>query len=71
MKITAIVCSGIAIVWVLLTIVQLWAEPFSYAVFFKISVSAGLLFALVLGIGLVVREYLSEKSMKENNYIDD
>lgn len=70
MKTGIVACSAIAIGWVLLAIVQLWATPLSPAAFFKVSVTAGLLFMLILVLSLVVREYFGEKKMKDSGHID-
>ncbi len=71
MKTGAIICSAIAVIWVLLALLQLWFTLFSYEVFFKISVSAGLLFGIVLGLSLVIREYVHEKDLKKQGYLDE
>jgi hypothetical protein len=70
MKTGIIACCLIAVAWVALAIVQLWATPLSPTMFFKISVTAGLLFAVVLVLTLVVREYMSEKKLKDSGHID-
>jgi hypothetical protein len=65
-----IACCLIAVAWAALAVVQLWFAPLAAAVFVKISITAGLLFVVVLVISLVVREYLSEKKMKKSGHID-
>ncbi len=70
MKAGIVACSAIAVVWVTIAIVQLWATPLSPTTFLKISVTAGLLFGIVLVLSLVVREYRNEKTMKDSGHID-
>jgi hypothetical protein len=70
MKTGIIVCSVIAVAWVVLALVQLWFAPLTAGVFLKISITAGLLFAVVLVISLVIREYLSEKKLKDDGHLD-
>lgn len=70
MRTGALLCVLIASGWVLLAIAQLWLLLFTAEIFFKISVSAFLLFTLVLGISLAVREYATEKRQKRDGYID-
>lgn len=60
----------IAIAWSLLAIVQLWLLPLSAEHFMKITVTAGLLVAIILLVTLAAREYFSERKMKEDGYID-
>ncbi|MCX7089746.1 MAG: hypothetical protein NTV00_17050 [Methylococcales bacterium] len=71
MKIGAIICSAIAVIWVLLALLQLWFSLFSLDIFIKLSVSAALLFVIVLVLSLVIREYISDKKMKENGFLDE
>ena len=71
MKTGSIICSAIAVIWVLLALFQIWFSGFSYEVFIKLSITAGLLFAIVLGLSLVIREYLNEKKMKEDGFLDE
>jgi hypothetical protein len=71
MKAGAIICSAIAVVWVVLALLQLWFGLFSMAVFIKISISAGLVFSIVLALALVIREYISDKKMKDEGFIDE
>jgi len=70
MKIGAIICLAIFIAWVLMALVQLWVGLFSAEVFWKLTITAAALFVVVLGISLVVREYIVEKKLKEDGYID-
>ncbi len=71
MKTGAIICSSIAVIWVVLALLQVWFGLFSIEVFIKLSISAGLLFSIVLALSLVIREYISDKKMKDSGYIDE
>jgi len=70
MKLGLISALAIAVAWALLAIVQLWAQPLPAGVFIKVSVTAGILVVLILIVTLAVREYLSEKKLKDDGYID-
>lgn len=70
MKIGAIICLLIFVAWVLMALLQLWFSLFSLELFWKLTVTAGALFVVVLGIALVVREYVADKKLKEDGYID-
>lgn len=70
MKAGILACCVIAVAWVSLAIVQLWFAPLIADVFVKLSITAALLFVVVLVISLVIREYLSEKKMKDSGHID-
>lgn len=60
----------IAVAWALLAIAQLWIQPVSAQVFVKLSITAGILIAIILVVTLAVREYFSEKKMRDNGFID-
>lgn len=70
MKLGVVSALLIAVVWCLLALAQLWVQIFSVEIFFKISVTAGILLALIVVVTLVVREYLSEQKLKEDGFID-
>ena len=70
MKIGALLCALIAIGWVGLAIAQLWFTVFTAVIFTKLTVTAGLLFVVVLGISLALREYFTEKDQKDKGFID-
>lgn len=71
MKIGALICVMIAVGWVMLAIAQLWFLIVTAEVFIKLSISAGLLFVLILCVSLALREYTTEKKQKRDGYIDD
>ncbi|WP_151638824.1 hypothetical protein [Noviherbaspirillum aerium] len=70
MKAGLLTTLAIAVAWALLAIAQIWIQPVSAQVFFKLSVTAGILIGIVLVVTLAVREYVSEKKMKDNGFID-
>jgi len=60
----------IALGWSALALAQLWLAPLTAEVFFKISVTAGILLAATVIVTLVIREYFAEKKLKEDGFID-
>ena len=70
MKIGVISSIIIVVAWAILAIAQLWLQPLTAEVFFKISVTAGVLLGLIVLLSLVIREYLSEQKMKDDGFID-
>ncbi len=70
MKVGVILCCLIAVAWVALALVQLWFMPLDAALFIKISITAGLLFIVVLVLSLVLREYLTDKKLKDSGHLD-
>jgi hypothetical protein len=71
MRTGAIICLIIFVTWVIIALLQLWFDLLSGEIFLKLTLTAGALFVVVLGISLVVREYIDEKKMKDDGYIDN
>lgn len=70
MRIGALVCLAIFVAWVALALVQLWWAPLGGELFLKLSITAGALFVVALGVTLVLTEYARNKRQKEHGYID-
>ncbi|MDD1612874.1 MAG: hypothetical protein LUQ57_06985 [Methylococcaceae bacterium] len=70
MRTGAILCLLIFVTWVFIALLQLWFDLLSGELFWKLTITAGALFVVVLGVSLVVREYVEEKKMKDDGYID-
>jgi len=70
MKYGSIICTGLFVLGVALSLVQLWFAPLDPELFFKLIITITALFVVALGITLVFKEYLSEKEMKKKGFID-
>lgn len=70
MKLGVISALAVTVLWSLLALAQLWFAPLSADLFIRITVSAALIVAVIVVITLVVREYLSEKRLKDQGFID-
>lgn len=70
MKLGVISALAVTVLWSLLALGQLWFSPLSAELFVRITVSAALIVAVIVIITLVVREYLSEKRLKDQGFID-
>jgi hypothetical protein len=70
MRTGAIICLAIFVIWVAVALLQLWFDLLSGEIFLKLTITAAALFVVVLGVALVVREYVDEKKMKDDGYID-
>lgn len=70
MKFGAIVCLTLFIFSALLSLIQMWFAPLASETFFKILITLGVLFVITLGVSLVKREYIDNKEMEKNHYID-
>ncbi|HLD23501.1 MAG TPA: hypothetical protein VJA83_06115 [Sulfuricurvum sp.] len=70
MKKSAAAALGIFVVWVLLSIVQLWGSVFEVTTYWKLSVTLALVLIAVVVSGLIYREYIEEAHMKQDGYIE-
>ncbi|MGR9085695.1 MAG: hypothetical protein ACU841_01300 [Gammaproteobacteria bacterium] len=71
MKTGAFICLAIFVAWVVVALLQLWFDIVSGVLFWKLTITAGALFVVVLGISLVYREYLEDKKLKDDGYLDN
>ena len=70
MRTGSIICLIIFIFGAFLALIQLWFSPIDSAIFSKLIVTLGVIFVVVLGITLVRNEYISNKEMKDDGFID-
>ncbi len=70
MKIASIIVGIVFVLYTIVGIFQLWFDIFDFDVFIKLSITAVAIIVSVFGIAMLYREYIDEKSMKDENYID-
>jgi len=68
---TASIVSGIVFaLYAVVLLLQVWMELFSWTIFVKVTITAGVIVVVVFGLAMLYREYVEEKRMKEEKYID-
>jgi len=70
MKIATIISSILLVIWVLMTIVVMWTDELSTTMYIKLSITMGIVVVSTILIALAIREYGSEKKLKDHNYLD-
>ena len=70
MKLASIISGVVFVLYAILLLAQLWAEVVSWTIFVKLTITAGVVIVVTFGIALLYREYIEEKSMKDEKYID-
>jgi uncharacterized membrane protein (DUF485 family) len=70
MKIATIISTILLVIWVILTMVVMWTDKLDTTLYIKLSVSIGILVVATILIALALREYGSEKKLKEHDYLD-
>ena len=70
-KIALAACLILAVVWGILAIAQLWFEIVLADIFWKLSLTLGILITLTLLVALAINEYFCEKDMKAKGYLGE
>ena len=70
MKLASIITVSLLVIWVLLAILDMWFDIMSWEVFIKLTITLGLLAVVALVIAIAKREYVDEKKLKDDKYID-
>lgn len=71
MKIASIISSLLLVIWVVLTMVWMWTvNVLDTALYIKLSVTMAILVLATLLIALALKEYGTEKKLKDHNYLD-
>ena len=70
MKIASMISSVLLVVWVILTMVMMWTDELDSAIYVKLSITMGIIVVASILIALAVKEYGSEKKLKDHNYLD-
>ena len=70
MKIATIISTILLVIWVILTMVMMWTDALDGSMYVKLSVTMGIVVVATILIALALREYGSEKKLKDHNYLD-
>jgi len=70
MKIATIISTILLVIWVILTMVVMWTDELDSTLYVKLSITIGILVVATILIALALREYGSEKKLKDHNYLD-
>jgi len=70
MKIASIISGAVFTLYAVFLLVWLWGDSISWENFVKTSITAGVIIVATMGLALLYREYIEEKSMKEEKYLD-
>jgi divalent metal cation (Fe/Co/Zn/Cd) transporter len=70
MQIAGIIVAVILAAYGVLLIGQIWDEWLEWKTFFKITLTAGVLIAVIGIVAIIVKEMLKEKELKKEKYLD-
>jgi membrane protein implicated in regulation of membrane protease activity len=70
MKIASVITGVIFTLFSILLLVQIWGNIMPWETFMKVTVTAVAIIVVTFGLAMLYREYIEEKSMKEDKYLD-
>ncbi len=70
MRLASLIVGTVLVLYSVFGLIQLWMKVVSWATFVKISITAAVIVVVILGLAMLYREYIEEKSMKEDKYLD-
>lgn len=70
MKIASVITGVIFALFAILLLAQMWGNVMPWEIFIKLSVTAGVIIVVTFGLALLYREYMEEKTMKDEKYLD-
>ena len=70
MKLASVITGIVLVLYAIFALVQLWMTVVSWATFVKVSITAAVIVIATLGLAMLYREDIEEKSMKEDKYLD-
>jgi multidrug efflux pump subunit AcrB len=70
MKIATIVSTVLLVLWVLMTMAMMWTNSIDGDIYIKLTITMGIVVVATILIALALREYGTEKKLKDHNYLD-
>ncbi len=70
MKLASIITGTILLLYAVFLLVWLWSDSISWAMLIKVSLTAAVVVVAVFGLAVLYQEYIEEKNMKEEKYLD-
>ena len=70
MKIATIISTVLLVIWVIITMITIWTDTIDNTMYMKLSVTMGIVVVATILIALALREYGTEKKLKDHNYLD-
>ena len=70
MKIASMITGIVLALFAILLLVQIWAMVMPWETFMKLTVTAVVIIVVTFGLAMLYREYIEEKTMKDEHYLD-
>ena len=69
MKIASSISAIIVLIYTILLLFQVWGEGIDIDTFIKLTISAIVMIVVLMGLAVMYREYIEDKSMRDDDYI--
>ena len=70
MKIATIISTVLLVIWVIMTMFMMWSDTIDGSIYVKLSITMGIVVVATILIALALKEYGTEKKLKDHNYLD-
>jgi len=70
MKIASIITGVILALFAVLLLLQIWMVIMPWEIFMKVTVTGMVIIVVTFALALLYREYMEEKQMKDEKYLD-
>jgi negative regulator of sigma E activity len=70
MKVASVITAIIFFLFAVLLLAQMWANVMPWETFIKLGVTAAVIIVVTFGLAMLYREYIEEKTMKDEKYLD-
>ncbi len=58
------------VIWVIMTMLVMWTDALDGSMYVKLSITMGIVVVATILIALALREYGTDKKLKDHNYLD-
>ena len=70
MKLAAYTAIFLILSWAVMTIMQIWGDVFSDELYWRITITMGLIGGGIVIASLIAKEYIEDKQLKKDKFID-
>jgi len=70
MKTASLITGAVFAIFGILLLVQIWGNVMCWETFMKLAVTAAVIIVVTFGLAMLYREYVEEKQMKDEKYLD-
>jgi hypothetical protein len=69
MKIASTISATIVFIYTIIFLIQIWGDGISADIFIKLTITAVITVIVLMGLAVMYREYIEDKSMRDDDYL--